>query len=189
MTMKKMLRSAVFFTPLLVFMLAMGCCPGKGKDTPGKSKTEESAAEEESSGDKTFKIGDKVRVGECEYKVLDVIKKENLSHYKTGELKKTEGYFIEIHGTVVNKGKKVKQIENPLVAFDSKNRKYESLEVQDDYLPDAYLSLWTIDLQPGESIKWGSIFESPADGKGFKIELQDVGVKSGQSTARVSLGI
>jgi len=182
MTMKKMLRSAAFFTPLLVFLLAMGCCPGKGKDTPDKSKTEESAAEE-------FKVGDKVRVGECEYKVLDAIKKESLSHYKTGELKKTEGYFLEVHGTVVNKGKKVKQIENPLMAFDSKKRKYESLEAQDDYLPDAYLSLWTIDLQPGESIKWGSIFESPADGKGFKIELQDVGVKSGQSTALVSLGI
>jgi hypothetical protein len=181
MNMNKAMRICVVLVPVFVALLAMGCCPGKGKLSPEKSGAEEEAA----TG--TAKIGETIVLGDSEFKVLEAIKKDSLSHYTTGELKKGTGFFIEVHGSYTNNGSGTKTIEVPLVVYDSKNRKVESMEEQDDYLPDAYLSLWT-DVKSKETLKFGALFEVPADAAGLKLEVHDLGNKSA-ATRLVDLGI
>lgn len=178
MSKNKFARMSVVFLPMLVAAYCIGCCPGKGKEGPAPSAEKGSTA----------KIGDKIRVGDCEFKILEALKKTSLAHYDTGKERKPNGVFIQVHGSILNRSGSVKNIIDPLVVIDSGGRKYESLEEQDDYLPEAYLSLWT-DIKPNKEMKWGAIFELPLDKlAGLQLELKDLGVTSGQATTMVDLG-
>jgi hypothetical protein len=168
MNMNKAMRICVASVPVFVALLTLGCCPGKGKLSPDKS----GKADEAPAG---------------AAKIVEAIKKDSLSHYKTGELKKGTGFYVEVHGSYTNNGTSTKTIEVPLVIYDSKNRKVESMESQDDFLPDAYLSLWT-DVKSKETLKFGALFELPADATGLKLEVHDLGNKSA-ATRQVDLGI
>jgi len=179
--MNKAMRICVVLVPVFIALLTLGCCPGKGKLSPEKSTEEEAAP----AG--LAKIGDTITLGDSEFKILEAIKKDSLSHYKTGDLKKGDGGFVEVHGSYTNNGTSTKTIEVPLVLFDSQNRKVESMEDQDDFLPEAYLSLWT-DVKSKETLKFGVLFEVPTGAKGFKLELHDLGNKSA-ATRQVDLGM
>jgi hypothetical protein len=181
MNMNKAMRICVASVPVFVALLTLGCCPGKGKLSPDKS----GKADEAPAG--AAKIGESITLGDSEFKILEAIKKDSLSHYKTGELKKGTGFYVEVHGSYTNNGTSTKTIEVPLVIYDSKNRKVESMESQDDFLPDAYLSLWT-DVKSKETLKFGALFELPADATGLKLEVHDLGNKSA-ATRQVDLGI
>ncbi len=182
MNMNKATRIWVVLVPVVVALLTLGCCPGKGKLSPEKSTTEEEAPP---AG--LAKIGETFMVGESEFKIFEAIKKDSLSHYKTGDLKKTDGFFVEVHGSYTNNSSSTKTIEVPLALYDSQNRKVESMEDQDDFLPEAYLSLWT-DVKSKETLKFGALFEVTAGAKGFKLEVHDLGNKSA-ATRQVDLGM
>mgnify|MGYP001595768425 CR=1 FL=1 len=179
------LRRTMMFALICTILAAAlpGCCPGKGKDSPfNLTGTKETATPG------VAKIGETLRVGDSEFVIFEALRKDSLSHYKTGAIRKASGgYFLEVHGKFVNKSTSTKMIETPFVVYDSQNRKVEDMDEQDDFLPDSYLSIWT-EVKPNETLNWGSIFELPADAKGIKIELHDVGAKP-MRTQQVDLGL
>lgn len=138
--------------------------------TSTSSDSEEAKQEE----NKNYKIGETVKVGKTEWKILEVKDIGNTlkSDNEFIESKETNGRFIKVRVYVKNLASEPESISG-FALIDSKDQKFDPYTESSMYIPEKE-QLFFEQLNPQIGKKMQEIFEVPKEAKNLKIRLYDL---------------
>jgi hypothetical protein len=130
--------------------------------------------------DTTYEIGDRVKVDDSTWTVLDVKDMGSTifatSEWALGEKKTTTGRFIRIHYKVENDAKRQETLLDVPVIVDSRDREFGPIQGESEYVPRGTKTAILETIQPSMEKDFYTIIEVPADASDLEIELTGLGL-------------
>jgi hypothetical protein len=135
------------------------------------------------------KMGEVVKLEDSEWTVIearDAGKTMKSNSETNNEEKKTAGRFIEVHFKITNKGTKEEMVLPPKIV-DDKNREFEAIDSESDYVPAKAQTLGFATLVPNTPREFWTVIEVPADAKSLKLQVH--GFTTRDEKKNIDLGL
>ena len=152
---------------LIIFILGLVLLNGCGAN-PEIGKIEPMIEQKQETPVKTYNIGESINLDYLTYKVH---KAESFTKMGTSMMKKeTNGKFIKLYLSILNKAKETKQIFSPrFTLIDSQDRQFDQAVEATLYIKD--FILFGEQLQPGLPLEGAIVFELPKDANNLKLKV------------------
>ncbi len=190
---KKKSHKGLWILLIIIAFAIIGMASTMGGNESSNSSSQTNTTVQKTNTQKTYAVGEDVRVGDVQWKLLSAKDRGNTlkaseSRYATiATNKTTSGKFVEITIEVENLGSDMKSVTN-LTLVDDKNREYTSSSDTSEWVPEGKELFLLSNLNPNVPQQFTAIYEVPADASALKVKVGDLELLDNEE-ATINLGV